>query len=127
MKIVDEIKIPAFGYDPDFTMSREQNPKSFKFKCKTCGAVLEIVFQTQINNSWAGRTERISEEDLNAVKVFYNIGKGQKSHNGGLAVFDRITCLNCTTPYITYCGVSEFSNSAFDVQVQGILRLSMPT
>lgn len=86
MKIVDEIKIPAFGYDPDFKMSREHNPKSFKFKCSTCCAVLEIVFQTQINNSWAGRTERITEEDLNVVKAFYNIGRDQKSHNGGLAV-----------------------------------------
>jgi hypothetical protein len=123
MEIVDEIKKPTFASDPDFTMSRKQNPISFKFKCKTCDSALEIVFQAQINNFWAGKTERITEEDLNVVKAFYSIGLTQKSHDGGRAVFDKVICSACATPYMTYCGVSEFSNSAFNVQVHGILRL----
>lgn len=123
MEIIDEIKKPSVANDPEFSMSRKQNPTSFKFKCKECDSVLQIDFQRQINNSWTGKTERIDAEHLNGLGKFYNIGLTQKSHEGGIAVFDKIDCSGCGTPYATYCGVTEYSNSAFNVQVQGILRL----
>jgi hypothetical protein len=123
MEIVDEIKKPTSTSDPDFTMSRGQNPTSYEFDCGTCNNHLEINFQRQINNSWTGKSEEIDEEDFKSLRTFYKIGLTQKSHDGGQPVFDKVDCSTCGTRYITYCGVREFSNSAYNVQVQGILRI----
>ena len=123
MEIIDEIKEPTSTNDPDFTMSREQNPTSYKFDCGTCNNQVEIDFQRQISNSWTGKSEGIDEGDFKSLKRFYNIGSTQKSHEGGQPVFDKIDCSTCGTKYMTYCGVREFSNSAYYVQVQGILRI----
>lgn len=124
MEIVDEIKKPTSTTNPDFTMSRGQNPTSYKFDCVICNNPLEIDFQRQIKNLWTGKPEEIDEADFKSLKTFYKIGSTQKSHDGGQSVFDEADCSTCGTKYITYCGVREFSNSAYYVQVQGILRIN---
>lgn len=122
MKLVDEIKRPKYDSVPEFSMVRKENPTSHKFKCQKCDWTLEIDFQRQINYSWTGKTERIHQAELEELKTFYSIGLSSKSHDGGLPIFDKINCSECGTEYITYCGVNEYANSAFNVYVHGILR-----
>jgi hypothetical protein len=123
MNPVDEIKKPNYNSKPDYTMTREQNPTVYEFKCRVCDNVLELDFQRQINNSWTGKTDKVDQTEKFEMKSFYSIGLSAKSHDGGQPVFDKINCSNCGAEYMTYCGVNEYSNSAFNVYVHGILRL----
>ena len=123
MKIKEPIKSPEYSNNPNYSTGKRNNPDFFTFSCQICDEQLKIDFQKQINFSWKGKTDKISEEEQLKLKNFYSIGLSQKSHDGGLPVFDKIKCPKCSTTYITYCGVSEFSNSACNIYVQGILKI----
>lgn len=122
MKFVNEIKKPICNSFPDFTMTQEQNPKGYNFNCRVCGNVLEIDFQRQISSMWAGKTDKVKRVESEELKIFYTIGLNAKSYDGGQPVFDKINCPDCGTVYMTYCGVNEYSNSAFNIYVHGILQ-----
>jgi len=115
-----EIKTPTAVQKPDFVTGKKS--QLYKFACNVCNSSIAIDFDSQINNSWAGRTENINEEETRELRSFYGIGPSGKSHDGGLPIFDRVSCKKCGTDYITYCGVVETSNSAYAVTVNGIIR-----
>jgi hypothetical protein len=115
-----EIKRPTTSANPDFITGNPARP--YKFNCQICNAPTQIDFDRQINNSWNGRTEKITEEEVKELKSFYGIGLSGKSHDGGLPVFDKVFCEKCRTSYLTYCGVIETSNSAYSVTINGIIR-----
>jgi hypothetical protein len=116
-----EIKRPTTLRNPDF-VTGEKETQPYKFNCAICKASIAIDFDRQINNSWTGRTERINEEEVKELRAFYGIGLSGKSHDGGLPIFDKVTCITCGANYIIYCGVIETSNSAYTVTVNGIIR-----
>jgi hypothetical protein len=116
-----EIKKPTTPYDPDYVTGKKEI-QYFKFNSDLCDASVTIQFDRQINSSWTGRTEKIDEKEVTELRSFYRIGLSGKSHDGGLPIFDRVNCEKCGANYITYCGVTEFSNSAFAVTVNGIIR-----
>lgn len=115
-----EIKKPTISSNPDFVTGISFQP--YTINCDICNTLITIDFNRQINNSWTGRTEKTNDEEVKELKTFYGIGLSGKSHDGGLPVFDKITCKKCGTSYITYCGVIERSNSAYSVTVNGIIR-----
>jgi hypothetical protein len=122
MKIIQELKKPTINKKPDFTTDNILN-NCFKFNCIKCESELELNLDNQIKNSWLGKTENINNEEEIEAKKFYRIGLFRKAIDGGLAVFDKIKCGKCKAEYLTYCGVNEFSNSAYNVFVQGIALL----
>ncbi len=65
----------------------------------------------------------LTETEYLYLKKHYNIGYLHKSHDGGLAVFDKISCNNCKANYFTYVGISEPLNSVYHIQIQGIIKI----
>lgn len=115
-----EIKKPTTPGNPDYVTGKKETGY-FKFKCDHCDSPIRIHFDRQIHSLWTGRTEKIDEKEMRELKSFYGIGLSGKSHDGGLPIFDRVTCETCGANYITYSGVIEFSNSAFAVTINGII------
>jgi hypothetical protein len=124
MDLGEEAKKPSYQSEPSFVTGKTENIKSFGFECATCGGQVKIDFQRQINYSWDGKTDLISEVEETELKKLYGIGLTEKSHDGGFPVFDKVTCKNCGEQYVTYCGVREVSNSAFVIHVQGIQKIN---
>ncbi|WP_299821618.1 hypothetical protein [uncultured Pontibacter sp.] len=123
MELKEVIKAPNYNSQSDYSTGKDGNSDFLTFNCHNCGNALRIDFQKQIDYSWKGKTDRISEIEQQNLKQYYSIGLSQKSHDGGLPVFDKIICSKCSATYMTYCGVVEFSNSAYNVIVQGIIKI----
>ena len=121
-----ELIKPNSNKEPDFTTGKTDNKKLYEFDCTECGMGLKIEFEQFINNCWNGKTSNVSQNEYDELREFYHIGRSNKSHDGGFAVFDKISCSKCKTEYFILAGISEFSNSAFTVQIQGILRKDHP-
>ena len=119
--IFEEIEKLNFTKEPNFTTDGKNSSNYYSFQCKKCDNSLKMNYQTQIDNSWNNQSLNLSKNLIEELKRFYNIGISNKSQDGGLPVFDKIVCKKCGSNYITYCGVREFSNSAFYVIVNGIL------
>jgi hypothetical protein len=77
-----------------------------------------LPFVKQIKKRWAGKSPGIPGVLLEDLKRVYMIGILNKSHVAGNPVFDRISCPACAQEFATYCGVGEFHQSAYFVQVQ---------
>ncbi|WP_276497299.1 hypothetical protein [Pontibacter litorisediminis] len=123
INLKEEIVGPSYSSRPNYSTGRAGNYDFFTFKCLSCGSSIQIDLLKQIEYSWKGKTDRISEDEQSELKQHYSIGITQKSHDGGLPVFDKVLCSKCSASYFTYCGVSEFSNSAYNVFVQGIVKI----
>lgn len=123
MELETEIKKPSYQSEPDFVTGKTDKIKTYGFKCTDCGADVNIDFQRQIKYNWTGITDLISDSEKAILKKHYGIGLFEKAHDGGFPVFDKITCKKCGQEYVTYCGVREFSNSAFLIHVQGIQKI----
>tara|TARA_R110000868_G_scaffold410622_2_gene699274 strand:+ start:293 stop:667 length:375 start_codon:yes stop_codon:yes gene_type:complete len=123
MKLETEIKKPSHQSEPDYITGKKDELESFEFECTNCGTDIEIDFQRQIKYNWNGNTDLISESERTELKKYYGIGLSEKSHDGGYPVFDKIICKTCGVEYLTYCGVREFSNSAYSIHVQGIQKI----
>lgn len=123
MNLSEELKNPSYTSKPDFVTGKIDKKKFFHFDCSCCEKKIEIEFKRQIDFSWEGKTDLISDQELVELKRYYGIGFSQKSHDGGQPVFDRVECQKCKQDFITYCGVREISNSTFSIHVQGILRM----
>ena len=119
--IFEEIEKVNFTKEPNFITDGRKGSKYYSFQCKKCGNLLKMSYKTQIDNSWNNQSLNLSKNLIEELKKFYNIGISNKSQDGGFPVFDKIVCKKCGSNYITYCGVREFSNSAFYVIVNGIL------
>ncbi|WP_400073378.1 hypothetical protein [Zobellia russellii] len=117
----EEILKPTYIKNPDFVTGKKDKIEFYDFDCLSCENKLKLNYKVQIENSWTGKTENISEQEYEGLKKHYNIGLSQKSKDGGFPVFDKIVCSKCLSEYYTYVGVDEFSNSAYFVQVQGIM------
>ena len=115
-----ELKRPTTLSNPDFVTGKKSLP--YKFMCNSCKTSMTIDFERQINNSWVGRSEKLSEKELKELNSFFGIGLAGKSHDGGLPVFDKISCKKCGTEYVIYCGVNETSNSVYAVTGNGIFQ-----
>lgn len=124
MKIIEEIKVPSYQSEPDFVTGRLDENETFDFDCSCCGVVLKIDFQRQIKYSWNGNSDRLTESERTQLKRHYGIGLSEKAHDGGFPVFDNIACVECGQQYVTYCGVREFSNSAYIISVLGIQKIN---
>ncbi|WP_187264371.1 hypothetical protein [Pontibacter beigongshangensis] len=122
MKMKVEIITPVYYKKPDFITGESEKRKQYLFKCAACGAELGIDFQKQIQNCWTGKTDEVTDREHEELKAHYGIGSSNKSHEGGLPVFDKVACTPCSGQYYTYSGVNEFSNSTFTVQIQGIAK-----
>ena len=105
---------------PDFCVGSLE-PKEFIFKCGGCQSKLSINFQTQINNGWGGKTQNITDQEVDTLKKYYALSKNSRAHGGGFPTFDLISCNSCKTQYYTYTGVDEFSNGAYAVFIQGVI------
>lgn len=123
MEFIEIIIKPVYSKVPECTMSQEVNSDFFQFNCTACGKLLKLDFRKQINSAWIGKTENVSEKEKSDLEIYFSIGDNRKSHDGGLSVFDKIECEQCKATYLTYSGVNEFSNSAFNVYVQGVVRV----
>lgn len=123
MNLKEELISPSYSSRPNYSTGRAEDSDFYNFKCLSCGNSIQIDLLKQIESSWKGKTERISEDEQFELKEHYSIGIAQKSHDGGLPVFDKVFCSKCSATYLTYCGVSEYSNSAYNVFVQGIVKI----
>jgi len=123
MNLEIEIKKPSYQSEPDFVTGKTDEIKFFRFKCSNCEANVKIDFQRQIRYNWTGNTDLISDSERTELKKQYEIGLSEKSHDGGFPVFDKVNCKECGQEYTTYCGVREFSNSAYTIHVQGIKKI----
>jgi len=124
MKLLEEIKEPSYQSEPDFISGRTDEIKTYDFDCSSCGVVLKIDFQRQIKYNWNGESDKISKVEATKLKTHYGIGLSEKAHDGGFPVFDKVTCNGCGHQYVTYCGVREYSNSAFTISVLGIQKIN---
>ena len=123
MNLAEEIKKPSYQSEPDFVTGQTDRIKSYGFECSDCGNQMKIDFQRQIEYNWTGNTDLISDNERTELKKHYRIGFSEKSHDGGFPVFDKVDCKKCGQKYVTYCGVREFSNSAYSIHVQGIGKI----
>ncbi|MEO9512877.1 MAG: hypothetical protein ABJN84_05785 [Flavobacteriaceae bacterium] len=123
MNLETEIKKPSLQSEPDFVTGKTDNIESYGFECIDCGNEVMIDFQRQIKYNWTGNTDLISDSERWELKKHYEIGLSEKSHEGGFPVFDKVACKKCGQDYATYCGVREFSNSAYTIHVQGIQKI----
>jgi hypothetical protein len=94
----------------------------YSFSCDECGKPITMDSNEQIKNCWIGKTESITDRDFEFLKSIYKIGIINKSTDGGLPVFDKLTCSKCESKYISYCGVREYSNSAYLITLNGLLK-----
>ena len=114
-----QIESPSHNKEPVYVTESDE-VKHYKANCGNCSRSMKIDLKRQIDNSWLGRSELISDRQLATFKQVFGIYISGKSHDGGLPVFDRITCEKCGTEYFTYCGVTEFANSAYSITIQSI-------
>jgi len=117
-----EILKPSYIKNPNFVTGKKDKMEFYAFECLSCENQLKLNYKIQIEASWTGKTENIDEQEYAGLKKHYNIGLSHKSKDGGFPVFDKIVCSKCLTEYYTYVGVDEFRNSAYSVQVQGIMK-----
>ncbi len=117
----EEIIKPTYIKKPDFVTGQDSS-KSYNFDCLSCGEKLQLNCKIQIENSWTGKGQNLSEKEYLELKKHYNIGLSNKSKEGGFPVFDKISCKKCQTEYYTYVGVDEPRNSVYHIQVQGIMK-----
>jgi hypothetical protein len=120
MEIITVLLEPKPIIEPFFQTSIKED--DFIFNCDDCGRKLNISAQDQISKSWIGKSDKISEVDLDFLKTHYNIGISNKSQDGGFSVFDVIICPRCESKYVSYCGVRELSNSNYSVSLIGLLK-----
>ncbi len=124
MELGLEIQKPSYQSKPDFVTGKTDKIKAYQFQCANCKTHIEIDFQRQIEYNWTGNTDLISDYERTELKKHYGIELSKKSHDGGFPVFDKVNCKNCGQLYVTYCGVTEFSNSAYSIHVQGIGKIN---
>jgi transcription elongation factor Elf1 len=121
MEIIKKIIEPKFDRESFYKTNEKEI--DFQFSCDDCGKEIIISSIAQINNNWIGKTDLITDYDFNFLKEFYKIGLNNKSYDGGFSVFDKLTCSKCESKYISYCGVKEFSNSAYLITLNGLLKI----
>ncbi len=119
--IFEELENIIISNEPNFMTDGKNISKYYSFQCKKCDNILKMNYQTQIENSWNNQSIDLNKNLIEELKKFYNIGISNKSKDGGFPVFDKIVCRKCGNNYITYCGVREYSNSAYYVILNGIL------
>lgn len=120
MEIIKKIIEPGFDRKPFYRTGDYEG--HYSFSCDECGKSIILNSDRQINNNWIGKTDSLSDRDFDFLKGYYNIGLNNKSVDGGFPVFDKLTCQKCDTKYISYCGVREFSNSAFAITLNGLFK-----
>ena len=108
---------PSYFSNPDFKTG-EKEIKYYEFDCLQCENTLSIDLSKQ--TLYLNGRFNISEGEEEHLNEHFGIGHSGKSHEGGDPVFSKVSC-NCGTEYYTYCGVNEFANSAYTVQVQSIV------
>ena len=102
----------------------DEYENDFSFACDECGKLILLDSKRQIDNNWNDKRDSLTKHDFDFLKNYYNIGLNNKSIAGGFPVFDKLICPKCDSKYISYCGVREFSNSAYLVILNGILRIN---
>jgi hypothetical protein len=120
MKIIKKIIEPSYDRKPFYRTGECE--KDFSFACDECGKSVLIDSKRLINNNWNGKTKSLTKRDFEFLKAYYKIGLVNKSADGGFPVFDKLTCSKCDSKYISYCGIIEFSNSAFMVTLNGLFK-----
>lgn len=99
----------------------------YAFSCDECGKSIALDSDKQIKNCWNGKSDSITDRDFEFLKAIFQIGLSNKLTDGGLPVFDKLTCLRCDSKYISYCGVLEYSNSAYLITLNGLLKIKVQT
>ena len=117
----EEIVKPTHTRRPDF-ITGISNSKFYVFECLSCGSKLQLNYEEQINNTWAGKRKELSQQECMYLIKYYRIGFSKKSREGGFPVFGKIYCQKCNTGYYTYVGLDEIRNSVHHVQIQGIMK-----
>lgn len=120
MKIIKKIIEPSYDRKPFYRTGECE--KDFSFACDECGKSVLIDSKRLIYNNWNGKTESLTKRDFEFLKAYYKIGLVNKSADGGFPVFDKLTCSKCDSKYISYCGIIEFSNSAFMITLNGLFK-----
>lgn len=120
MEIIKNILEPEYDRKPFYQTEEYEN--DFSFVCDECGKKILLDSKRQIDNSWNGKTDSLTNRDFDFLKAYYKIGLNNKSADGGFPVFDKLTCSKCDSKYISYCGVQEYSNSAFMVALNGLFK-----
>ena len=120
MNLGEEIIKPDNLRKPDFCVGSFE-PKELKFKCCSSKDSLSIKFKTQINNGWGGKSENITDSEVDILKKYYSLSQNAKAPGGGFPTFDLIKCSKCKKEYYTFCGVDEFRYGAYAVYVQGVV------
>jgi hypothetical protein len=120
MEIIKKIIEPENDRKPYYrTVDYETD---YTFSCDECGKSITLDSNNQIKNCWIGKSDSITQRDFEFMKAIYKIGLSNKSTDGGLPVFDRLICLKCESKYISYCGVREYSNSAYLITLNGLIK-----
>lgn len=119
MEIINELIKPDFTRKPFYKTNGL--PDNYVFECIDCKHKISIDSELQIYNHWILKSDKISERDLNFLFGFYKIGINKKSSSGGFPVFDKLTCVSCSSIYVSYCGVKEVSNSNFEITLDGLI------
>jgi len=118
MKIINELIKPDLTRNPFYKTNRLTD--NYVFECIDCKHRISIDSEIQINNHWKLKSDAISSRDLNFLLGFYKIGINKKSSSGGFPIFDKLTCVCCSSIYVSYCGVKEVSNSNFEISLDGL-------
>ena len=120
MEIIKEILKPGDESKPFYQTNDSEN--DYSFSCDECGELINLDSNRQIENNWKGKSDLLTDHDFNFLKAYYRIGLSKKSTDGGFPVFDKLTCSKCISKYISYCGVQEFSNSAYKITINGLFK-----
>lgn len=122
MEIIRKIIEPKHDRKPFYrTVEYEDD---FSFDCDECGKSILLDSKRQIDNSWNSKPDFVTKRDFDFLKAYYKIGINNKSADGRFPVFDKLTCSKCGSKYISYCGVREFSNSAYLITLNEIIRIN---
>lgn len=118
MKFGKAILSPSHFRKPDFN-SIDSLEQSFEFRCVNCSSNIERKF-TSIFGKEFGWHDDFDEETQSEIERYFEMNVVGKTPDGGWTAVDQCQCNKCPTQYLIYSGVNEYSNSAYQITLQGI-------
>jgi hypothetical protein len=87
-----------------------------------CSSKVELEIEKIIGKEYTWK-ENFDESAREQIKQYYGMNIVGKAPDGGWTAIDSCRCRNCSTRYLIYAGVSEYTNSAHKITLQGITEI----
>jgi hypothetical protein len=106
---------PSYSREPLFAGS-EMSDRFYSWKCVGCRATVLTPLDAVLREAWSWKST-LGEPLASAASSHFELNAVGKSHDGGIPSILLVSCSSCNSQYLLYAGVSETSNSVYQVIV----------